>query len=147
MPNNKTHIRKVGDRVGHLKPNGYSTVCLDGVAIPLHRIIYKMFNGDFVGDIDHIDGNPSNNRIENLRISTSSQNQRNVGIRKDNTSGVKNVSYDKSKNSWKVRLFVDGKNKIIGDFKDLELAELVAFEARTKFHGEFANHGYHKEVA
>jgi len=141
MPNNRTFIRKVGDKAGHLKPDGYFTVHLDGHAYPFHRVIYKMFYGDFVGDIDHIDQNPSNNKVENLRTSTTSENQRNVSLRKDNTSGIKNVSYDKAGNRWKVRIHVNGKPKLIGHFKDLELAELVAFETREKFHGKFAYHG------
>ena len=140
-PHQMAHRSKVGDVADNLKNNGYKSIFLDGKAYPSHRIIYKLFNENFEGFIDHIDGNPSNNKINNLRVATAEENQRNAKLRKDNTSGIKGVSYDKSKNSWRVRLQVNKKQKIFGDFKDLELAELVSIEARIKYHGNFANHG------
>ena len=132
---------KAGDIADNIKSNGYKSVFVDGKAYPSHRIVYKIFNGNFDGFIDHIDGNPSNNKIENLRIATAQENQRNAKLRKDNTSGVKGVSFDKSKGTWRVRLQINKKPKIFGNFKDLEFAELVAMEARDKYHGKFANHG------
>jgi hypothetical protein len=132
---------KIGDIADNKKTLNYRTVFLDQQSYLLHRIVYKMFNGECNGVIDHIDGNPANNRIENLRLATMEQNQRNAKLRKDNTSGIKGVSFDKSKNLWRVRLQINKKCKIFGDFEDLELAQLVAVEARNKYHGSFANHG------
>ncbi len=60
---------------------------------------------------------------------------------KTNKSGVKNVSWYKSLNKWVVSMRVKNTAKTIGYFDDLELAELVAIEARNKYRGEFANHG------
>ena len=51
------------------------------------------------------------------------------------------LSFDKSKGTWRVRLQINKKPKIFGNFKDLEFAELVAMESRDKYHGKFANHG------
>jgi hypothetical protein len=90
--------------------------------------------------VDHIDGNPSNNRIENLRGATNAQNLQNAKIHQNNTSGIKNVHFDKQKNRWNVQLRIDKKIKHFGLYKDLELAELVATEARNKYHGDFARH-------
>jgi hypothetical protein len=140
-PSKHSRTSKVFAKAGHLKPNKYTTIGIDGKMYPLHRVVYKMFNGDFDGFIDHIDGNPSNNKIENLRVATPAQNQSNAKLRKDNTSGCKGVSFDKSKNKWKVRLQVNNKPILLGNFEDFEFAELVMLEARQKFHKEFANHG------
>jgi hypothetical protein len=54
--------------------------------------------------------------------------------------GVKGVNWNKSNKQWRVRVQVNKKRIHIGDFKDLELAELVAIEARNKYHGNFAKH-------
>jgi hypothetical protein len=90
--------------------------------------------------LDHIDGNTFNNCIENLRPATISQNNCNQVIRKDNTSGIKGVSWCKTWKKWKVRVQINRKRISFGYFKNLELAELVAIEARNKFHGNFAKH-------
>jgi hypothetical protein len=62
----------------------------------------------------------------------------NTGLAKNNTSGVKGVTWKADKHKWRVRIGVNGKRIHIGDFADFELAELVAFEARAKYHGQFA---------
>jgi hypothetical protein len=86
--------------------------------------------------IDHVNGIKDDNRIENLREATGSQNQLNKTITKSNTSGVKNVTFEQNK--YRVRLRINKKLINIGTFDNLELAELVAIEARDKYHGEFA---------
>ena len=78
------------------------------------------------------------NRLENLREVTRSENQYNKGMCKSNTSGFRGVSWHKHSKSWVVRVCTKGKSKSIGYFKDLELAGLVADEARALHHGKFA---------
>jgi hypothetical protein len=56
----------------------------------------------------------------------------------NNTSGIKGVCWHKSTNRWYVQLQVNKKMKYLGIYEDIELAELVAIEARAKYHGEFA---------
>jgi hypothetical protein len=92
-------------------------------------------------EIDHINGDRQDNRLENLREVTRSQNQLNKSLAKNNTSGTKGVSWHKKSKSWTVRLSVDKQSKNIGYFKDLELAELVAIEARNKYHGNYTKLG------
>ena len=58
----------------------------------------------------------------------------------NNTSGVKNVCFHKGNNKWVVQLRINKKKKHFGCYEDLELAELVAIEARNKFYGKWANH-------
>jgi hypothetical protein len=134
----RTNKTKAGMLVGSF--GEYNTVCLNRKKIGVHRIIFMMFHGYMPDYIDHIDRNTLNNKIENLRPATNTTNQYNAKISKNNTSGYKNVSWDKACNKWKVALRADKKSVLIGHFGDLDLAGLVAKEARIKYHGEFARH-------
>ena len=128
-----------GDKAGNLHGNGYWDVTYRGVTYGAHRIIYLLHHGYMPRNIDHIDGNPLNNRIENLRAAEHFQNGCNRKTNANNTSGIKNVSKTPS-GKWKIMLQVKGKICFYGLVEDLELAALVASEARAKYHGEFARH-------
>ena len=130
-----------GNLAGYLSKRGYWRVSIDYKHYYTHRIIFLMFHGHLPKLLDHIDSNPLNNKIENLRAATSAENVRNSKLRKNNTSGVKGVSWSKLHKKWRVEVMVDGKTHRLGLFKDLELAQLVAQEARNKYHKDFANHG------
>lgn len=118
----------------------YINVEIDNKSYKVHRLVFMYHHGYFPSRIDHIDGNRFNNKIENLREVTASQNAQNSKFRKSNTSGHKNVSFDKRNKRWRVMVRVNGVNKSFGYYDDLELAGLVAAEARDKFHGQFARH-------
>ena len=83
-------------------------------------------------------GTKQDNRLANLRPATRSENQCNRGAISSNTSGYPGVSWHKHSKAWLVRVMKDGKSKIIGYFKDLELAGLVSTEARSLYHGAYA---------
>lgn len=110
-----------------------------GGSMLVHRAIFAMHHGYFPAEIDHINGNKLDNRIENLREVSRSQNRMNIGRNGQNKSGCKNVYF--YKNKWGVRIIVDKKRLFLGVFEDLELADLVAHAAREKYHGAYANHG------
>ena len=118
----------------------YMNVELDGKSYKLHRLVFMYHHGYFPKRVDHIDGDRFNNRVENLREVTASQNAQNGKFRISNTSGYKNVSFEKRNEKWRVMLRVDGVNKSFGYYDDLELAGLVAAEARDKFCGQYARH-------
>ena len=118
--------------------SGYLNVDIDGKTYKVHRIIFMMHHGYMPEYIDHIDGNPINNKIENLRPATVNQNRQNSSIRKDNKSGCKGVYWKKDSKKWSVQIQANGKRINIGVFDNLELADLVAQEARDKFHGKYA---------
>jgi hypothetical protein len=99
-----------------------------------------MFHGVLPTFIDHINNNRLDNRIENLRIATDSQNNCNKGIQANNTSGSKNVKWHERIKKYEVSVQVNKQRKYIGVFEDLELADLVATMAREKYHGSFAKH-------
>ena len=133
---------KIGSIAGTKATGGYWRIKFDGVTYMAHKLIYAYhYNGDFPERLDHADTNKMNNRVDNLRIATTTENAQNVGISKKSTSGIKNVTWSSIKNRWKVLISINGKRRS-WLVEDIELAELVAIEARNKFHGSFANHGF-----
>lgn len=104
-----------------------------------HRLIYLYHFGYMPIQVDHIDGDTSNNHIENLREASQLQNTWNTKGHRDSVSGIKNVAWSERRKRWTVRVSRLGKT-IYREFEDLELAELVAIELREKMHGPFARH-------
>lgn len=139
---NPTHGKvEIGSQVGFLNNEGYYQVSVYGKKYRVHQIVYLMQHGYIPKEIDHINTIKTDNRIENLREVTRVQNMYNKNLSTRNTSGFKGVSWKEKIKKWQVAINVDGKRKYIGVYEDLELADLVATEARNKYHGKFANHG------
>ena len=144
----KNHTRqfKIGKILGYkMKPHKdrdeiYMVARPLGKHQLIHRLIFLHQHGHLPKIVDHINGNSLDNRIENLRAATVSENMLNQKIRSDNKSGCKNVAWSSLHQQWRVRMLVNGKNRSLGTFDDLEFADLVAQEARSKFHGAFARH-------
>lgn len=92
----------VGDVAGSITVDGYWRVTLNKICYFAHRIVYQYHHGfiDNNQDVDHIDGDKLNNDINNLRLISHAENQRNRKIRKSNISGVHGVFLDFKNNSW-----------------------------------------------
>ena len=135
--NNKV---KIGAKAGgnSINSDGRKSISIDRKRYLASRVIFLHQNGYLPTMIDHINGIKTDNRIDNLRSVTSLTNNQNAKIRKDNTSKIKGVSLKMGK--WYVQLRINKIKKSFGYFKDIELAELVAQEARNKYHGEYACH-------
>lgn len=133
-----------GKLAGFVNKLGYRKIEFNGKKYGAHQIVYAMHNGFIPESIDHINGNKADNRIENLRPATKSENGYNRPVMSHNTSGAKNVAFRKDTGKWRVDMRINGKPKCFGSFDNFEFAELVAMEARNKYHGEFANHGEFK---
>ena len=127
-------------KAGSVNHHGYLIVRHKNKIDLAHRLVFLIHHGYLPEIVDHIDGNPLNNKIENLRAADRSTNGMNKKLRCDSTTGVKNVSWYKRANKWQVSLAVNKRRKTIGYYKDLELADLVAQEARDLYHGQFARH-------
>jgi len=127
-----------GKKAGCLDGKGYLQTKISNVLHKNHRIIFMMFNDFLPKSIDHIDGNPLNNNIKNLREATNSQNIMNAKISSNNTSGFKGVEWNKRLKRWTVRLQVNGKRKYFGCFKNIDYAKFVSEAMRYKYHQEFA---------
>lgn len=119
---------------------GYRRISIDHKLYLTHRLIFMYHHGWLPTEVDHINGDTTDSRIENLRAATSIQNNANRKLRVNNTSGIKGVCWHKKVNQWFVQVSVNGTYVVRKYIKDLELAELVAVEARHKYHGEFARH-------
>lgn len=89
--------------------------------------------------VDHIDGNKLNCCRYNLRACTNQQNGFNTGTYKNNTSGVKGVSWNKNIKRWQPKIMVDGRTINLGVFKEneFELAVKARKDAEIKYFGEF----------
>ena len=125
-----------GKEAGDVKSNGYKYVGLNGKRYLVHHIVYAMHHGEWPSEqIDHIDGNRINNKIENLRIAPQSINAKNQKLRENNKTGCMGVSLLPG-GSWRVRIG----SKHIGCFKDFELAEMVYHETKLKM-GYSEDHG------
>ena len=120
--------------------NGYYSVCINAIRYKSHRVVFAIVNG-FIDNnlqIDHINGNGKDNRIENLRLATQSQNTINFkGDRADRKSGKRGVTWNKHNKKWEARIFKNGKCKSLGLFVELENAYEVASKARLEAFGEF----------
>ena len=106
--------------------DGYlmTSLCEDGEAhgFGVHRLIAIAFipNPEHKTQVDHIDTNRLNNKLDNLRWASNSENNYNSKIRTDNTSGSKGVYFDKSSNKWRVQINVNGKRLYVGRFTKKE---------------------------
>jgi hypothetical protein len=121
---------------GTKNKNGYFQIQLNKKFIYLHRAIFLMQYGYLPSCIDHIDGNPSNNKIENLREVTASQNCWNQKY-KGSASGVKGVTWNKQDKKWQPQIKANGKKFYLGKFVNLDDAIEAYKNAAEKLHGEY----------
>lgn len=134
------NTRYAGKEAGFMSSKGYRRITLGYTVIPAHRVAWAVYYGEWpTVEIDHINRNKFDNRIENLRLATSSQNKWNTPLRKDNKWGAKGVSWCKSKNKYRANAKLKDRHVSIGLFDTVfEAAE--AYEKFVKTHfKEFAN--------
>lgn len=130
---------KIGDTVGHISKvknsdlRYYLTQIL-GKHYKLHRLAFLYMTGEFPEQhVDHIDGNGLNNKWENLRDVTRSQNGRNRKININNNSGYPGVSYFKQTKKWRAAINIEkGTKKHLGYFDSFEEAKVVRIEAEKQ---------------
>jgi hypothetical protein len=106
-----------------------------------HRVAWLLTYGTWPDDdIDHINGDRSDNRIANLRVATRSENMKNAKMRVNNTSGVVGVSWHKAARKWHAEIKSNGRKFSLGLFRDLEHAAIARRAAQIclDFH---ENHG------
>jgi hypothetical protein len=121
----------------YVDKQGYREMSFLGIKATLHRFVWIYHRGPYAGDIDHIDGDPSNCRIENLRKCTRSENLKNRGKFKNCSSKYKGVYFRKDTKKWQASIRLNGKTKHLGVY-DTELAAHLAWlSAATEHHGEF----------
>jgi len=128
---------RVGDVAGCFDDDGYIKIVMFNKAYRAHRLVWLYVHGKFPEDcMDHINGIKDDNRIINLRAVTHAENNKNLPLRKDNTSGYIGVGWDKGKNKWRVSI----SNVHYGRFKSKSDAIARAKEVYKKL-GYHKNHG------
>jgi len=124
----------IGAVAGHVAKDGYIRIRIDKKIYLAHRLAWLYMYGYFPENfIDHIDRNPSNNRISNLREITNSCNIRNTGQRKNNTSGIKGVYWNKRDNKWQAQIMINKRGINLGSFADFNDAVKARWEAEKLY--------------
>lgn len=128
--------RPAGSYAGLYKHTGYCVIRADDILYQAHRLAWLYVHGRWPAKhIDHIDCNPSNNRLINLREATDSQNHANKRPMNPE-SGFKGVRADNNK--WMARIKINKKTVYLGSFNTREEAHAAYFEAAQRVFGEFA---------
>jgi hypothetical protein len=118
---------------------GYLNVTVRGWILKAHTAAYALTVGKYPpSQIDHKDGNKANNAWHNLRPATNAENQHNVGLRKDNKSGVKGVYFHNQSQKWTAQITAYGEIITLGRFRDKQDAINARHKAAIKLHKEFA---------
>ena len=122
--------------------HGYLTGALFGEWISAHRVVFALTLGRWPsGEIDHINGNPADNRPVNLRDVSHQENQRNMKRPRNNTSGTTGVIFDSTHGKWVARISANGqRNQHVGCFVSKSDA-VAARKAAEALHGYHQNHG------
>lgn len=115
-------------------------IMINGKNYLIYRIIWLMYYGEPIpNEIDHKDGDRFNNRIDNLRAATHTQNLNNVKKYRNNTTGIKGVYMQNGR--YKAAIGFNNKLIHLGYFDTLEEAIKARQDATIKLHGKFGNHG------
>jgi len=124
-----------GTEIGTTKPNGYKVAVVDTKMYRIHHLIWVYHHGYKVPLIDHINRNPSDNRIENLRPCTRGQNQGNSTARKGKYKGV---TFCKQTQRWRAQISIKHKGIHLGRYDNPEDAASAYNTAAKEYFGEFA---------
>lgn len=119
---------------------GHYSACVGRVSFAVHRLIYKYMTGNEPDIIDHINGNPQDNRWVNLRSVTHHENMKNMSLPKSNKSGFMGVRYRKDHNRWQSSVNHKGKTIHLGYYETKEEG-LAARKAANIILGFTSRHG------
>jgi hypothetical protein len=126
---------KPWEKAGSPNGGGYMQIKIQGKTYQAHRLAWLYIHGVFPDKgLDHIDRNPLNNSIGNLRKANQAENGQNRNKQKNNTSGFVGVSYYKQSQKWRAQIAVKGKDTRLGLFDTPEEAHAAYVAAKAKYH-------------
>ena len=128
----------VGSMAGSINAKGHINLQIDKKMYAAHQVVFMLHHGFIPCEIDHINGVKTDNRIENLRVCTSSQNKGNIGLLKSNCSGYRGVSLNKRSGMYHAQIKINGKQTYLGRFATPKDAAIVYNKAAKEHFGEFA---------
>lgn len=129
---------------------GYIRIKIKQRNYPAHRLAWLLTYGEWpANEIDHINGDRSDNRICNLREATHAQNIQNCINRNPNKHGLRGVAKQTCSNRWTATVTANGSKQYLGTYATPEEAHEVYVQAVQKLHGNFANlkTANHKEIS
>lgn len=133
---------RAGSLAGTTKLNGYIEIGIrwagNRYIVGAHRVAWRIVHGIWPATIDHKDGNPSNNRITNLRASTRALNAWNRARRRTNSSGATGVYWVEKERLWRVEINA-GRRIRLGSYIQFEDAVRVRQLAERIYHGELGS--------
>ena len=133
------NTRFAGKRAGTLRPDGRIAIRLNCVGHLASRLAWLYVTGSWpTSEVDHRDCIKSNDRWDNLRLATTSQNGANTHKRRNNTSGYKGVTWARRQKKWQAQIAVRGKHLYLGQFDSAKAAADAYATAASQYHGEFA---------
>lgn len=124
--------------------NGYRRIGVFGERFFAHRLAFLYMVGRWPTrreEIDHINGDQLDNRWSNLRYASHAQNGHNTGLRRNNTSGIKGVSFDTKRGRWVAMITENGKQRSLGRYETMEEAVAVRRAAEEAYQGAYAHQG------
>lgn len=138
-----TNAKLLDKQAGTVRKSGYIFVGVPGFGqLGAHRLAWIYVHGLTIGgaEIDHKDGNPSNNAISNLRLATSRQQKWNKCVQSNNRCGLKGAYYHACRKGkkWRSQIKVGGKLHFLGYFHTAEEAHEAYAAAAVENFGEFA---------
>lgn len=137
---------KIKDYCWHINNKGYLACAVgNNTYILMHKLILNLIDDNSV-DVDHIKHKTYDNRKSEMRIVTRTENQMNLSLKCNNTSGVTGVNYDNTNNRWVARIGINHKRICLGYFMKFEDAVSARKRAEEKYFGEYSyNNSINKE--
>lgn len=133
------NARYVGAIAGAPHPKGYRQISISGTMYAARRLAWLHVTGAWpLGPLNTKNLDKLDDRFDNLRPATNSQNMANKPLKATNTSGYKGVSFAADRGKWRAKITLNGKQINLGQFDTAEAAYAAYCAAAEKIHGEFA---------
>ena len=131
--------KPIGSVAGFDATDGRRYMDIQGKRYYAHRLAWLYMTGDWPVEVDHRNCDPLDNRWDNLRLATRSQNNANMPIKRHNTSGFKGVSWNRRRNLWRAQICVNKRRYDLGHYRTPQQASEAYNQAAQRHFGEFAN--------
>lgn len=126
---------RAGSPAGNMRENGYVRICVDQRDYRAHRLAWLYMTGEWPEqDVDHINGNRSDNRWLNLRSATRAVNCQNRRKAHSNNKSTGILGVSKDRGRFAANIFIDGKKLYLGRYRTADEAEAVYLQAKRKHH-------------